>query len=192
MEENFYWLNYILSILNKFILKCSIYNKNYIKLYIKNFKYIYIVSSILKYHCFFKYNQLSEIICVDNLSYYNRFSLNYVILSIKYNSRLVISFDLNDDYIANSLIDLFSSSNWLEREIFDLFGIFFLNHFDLRRILTDYGFNGYPFRKDFPLNGFFEIRYDENKQYLVYESIELMQGMRYYDFSSPFYNKYLF
>ena len=72
-----------------------------------------------------------------------------------------------------------------------MYGIFFLNHNDLRRILTDYGFNGYPFRKDFPLNGFFEIRFDEDKQYLVYEKIEFMQNMRFYDFINPFYNKYL-
>ena len=70
-----------------------------------------------------------------------------------------------------------------------MYGIFFFDHKDLRRILTDYGFNGYPFRKDFPLNGFFEIRYDEDKQYLVYEPIELMLNMRFYDFINPFYKK---
>jgi NADH-quinone oxidoreductase subunit C len=72
-----------------------------------------------------------------------------------------------------------------------MFGIFFINHTDLRRILTDYGFNGYPLRKDFPLNGFLEIRYDESKQYLVYEEIELMQNLRFYDFLNPIQKKYL-
>ncbi len=192
MQKNFYWLNYTLSLLNKFILNFTIYDKNYLKIKLKDLKYIPIVLNIFKLHNLLRYTQLSEIICVDNLKNNNRFNLNYIILSLKYNSRLVISVDLDSKNIVNSVISIFSSANWLEREIFDLFGVFFLNHNDLRRILTDYGFNGYPFRKDFPLNGYFEIRYDENKQYLVYESIELMQNMRFYDFINPFFKKYLF
>ena len=79
----------------------------------------------------------------------------------------------------------------MEREIYDLYGVYFSNHNDLRRILTDYGFDGHPFKKDFPLNGYLEIRYDENKQYLIYEPIELMQNFRYFNFNNPFLKKYV-
>lgn len=186
----FFWLNYIINFLKKYIIKCSIY-KDYIKLYLKKSNDIFVVLNILKLHSFFRYNILVDIACVDNLKNKNRFSLNYILLSIFNNTRIVLCTDLDLNNIIQSATNIFSGANWLEREVFDMFGIFFFEHNDLRRILTDYGFNGYPFRKDFPLNGFFEIRYDEDKQYLVYESLELMQNMRFYDFISPFYKKYI-
>ena len=186
----FFWINYIISFLKKYILKCSIY-KDYIKLYLRNFNDLYLFMNILKLHSFFKYNVLVDLACIDNLKNNNRFILNYILLSISYNCRLVLSVELNNNNIIQSISNIYSGANWLEREVFDMFGIFFFDHKDLRRILTDYGFNGYPFRKDFPLNGFFEIRYDEDKQYLVYEPIELMQNMRFYDFINPFYKKWI-
>lgn len=185
-----FWLNYIITLLKKYIKKCFIY-KDYIKLFLKNLNDFFIVLNILKLHALLNYKILGDIACVDFLFPNNRFNLNYILLSTFFNSRLVLSVDLDNNNIIDSSMTLFSSANWLEREVFDMFGIFFLNHKDLRRILTDYGFNGYPLRKDFPLNGFFEVRYDEDKQYLVYESLELMQNMRFYDFINPFYKKYI-
>lgn len=185
-----FWINYVVFFLKKYILKCSIY-KDYIKLYLKNSEDLYLVINILKLHSFFKYSVLVDLACVDNLKNKNRFTLNYILLSILHNCRIVLSVDLHNNNIIQSVNNIYSGANWLEREVFDMYGIFFFDHKDLRRILTDYGFNGYPFRKDFPLNGFFEIRYDEDKQYLVYEPIELMQNMRFYDFINPFYKKWI-
>jgi NADH dehydrogenase (ubiquinone) Fe-S protein 3 len=186
----FFWINYILTFLKKYIKKCFIY-KDYIKLFLKNLNDIFLILNILKLHAFFNYKILADIACIDFLLIKNRFNLNYILLSTFFNSRIVLSVDLDDNNIIQSVMSIFSGANWLEREVFDMFGIFFLNHKDLRRILTDYGFNGYPLRKDFPLNGFFEVRYDEDKQYLIYESLELMQNMRFYDFINPFYKKYI-
>lgn len=186
----FFWINYIITFLKKYIKKCFIY-KDYIKIFLKDVNNFFLVLNILKLHNFLNFKVLTDIACVDNLININRFNLNYILLNITDNSRIVLSVDLNNNNIIQSAMSIFSSANWLEREVFDMFGIFFLNHKDLRRILTDYGFNGYPLRKDFPLNGFFEVRYDEDKQYLIYESIELMQNMRFYDFLNPFYKKYI-
>lgn len=189
---NFFWLNYILNILKKYIKKITILGSTYVKLELKNIFNLFILLFFLKNHTKFKFNILSDIACIDFLTFKSkRFSLNYLILSYTFDFRLNISVNFKEDECAQSLINLYSASNWLEREIWDLFGIFFLNHTDLRRILTDYGFSGYPFRKDFPLNGFLELRYDENKQYLVYEPVELSQAFRFYDFLNPF-KKYLF
>jgi NADH dehydrogenase (ubiquinone) Fe-S protein 3 len=186
----YFWINYLINFLKKYIIKFSIY-KDYLKLHLKKSNDIFLVLNILKLHSFFKYNILVDIACVDNLKNQKRFFLNYILLSIENNSRIVVCLDLDVKEIIQSVTSIFSGANWLEREVFDMYGVFFFEHYDLRRILTDYGFNGYPFRKDFPLNGFFEIRYDESKQYLVYESLELMQNMRFYDFISPFYKKYI-
>lgn len=186
------WLNYFISLFKKYINKILIdENNNYYKIYLKDSNYIYIVLNILKNHSFFKFKVLTDIAGVDFLKVEERFELNYLLLSLKYNIRLNVSFQLKEFKNIQSVMSIFSNANWCEREVWDLFGIFFSNHSDLRRILTDYGFNGHPLRKDFPLNGFVEIRYDEDKQYLVYEEIELMQNMRFYDFLNPFQKKYL-
>lgn len=186
------WVNYFISLFKKYINKILIdENNNYFKIYLKDSNYLYIVLNILKNHSFLKFTILTDIAAVDFLKVEDRFELNYLLLSLKYNIRLIVSFKLKEFKDVPSIMSIFSNANWCEREVWDLFGIFFFNHTDLRRILTDYGFNGHPLRKDFPLNGFVEIRYDEDKQYLVYEEIELMQNMRFYDFLNPFQKKYL-
>lgn len=140
----------------------------------------------LKKSTFFKYQILTDIVCVDYSRAHNRFKLTYVLTSIKYNNRIYVSTYLNENNYPNSIENLYSVANWMEREVWDMYGIFFIGNRDLRRILTDYGFKGFPFRKDFPLNGFVELRYDEEKKHLIYEPLELSQEIRVFDFVSNF------
>ncbi len=101
------------------------------------------------------------------------------------NHRIRVKMEVNENDIVPSIVDLFPASNWFEREIFDMFGILFSGHPDLRRILTDYGFKGHPLRKDFPTTGYVELRYDEEKKRVVYEPVDLVQEYRQFDFMSP-------
>lgn len=188
MTFNFF-CNYLLACLNKYIKKINI-NKDYLRLNIDP-KYLTFFIKFLALHTYYRYNLLVDIACYDKLWNAKRFELNYILLSLDYNSQLIISLDITQNDIVSSLSNIFNGSNWMEREIWDMYGIFFFGHNDLRRILTDYGFEGYPFRKDFPLNGYLEIRYDENKQYLIYEPIELMQNIRYFNFINPLLKKYI-
>lgn len=190
--KSFFWFNYLINILKKYLKKIVILG-NFIKIELEGLEKLNIVLNFLKNHSKTKFNVLVDIACVDFLNFKNnRFLMNYFLLSCSYSSRLTVSFWLDEKDVIQSSTNIFSGANWLEREVWDMYGIFFYNHIDLRRILTDYGFSGYPFRKDFPLNGFFEIRYDENKQYLVYEPVELTQTFRFYDFLNPFHKKYIF
>lgn len=125
----------------------------------------------------------NDLCIIDYPDKKERFELNYNFLSIKYNFRVFIK-TYTQSYIA-SLASIFSSANWIERECWDMFGVFFLNHPDLRRILTDYGFDGFPLRKDFPLTGYIEIRYDDEKANIVYEPLEMTQEYRLFNFTSP-------
>lgn len=141
----------------------------------------------LKNHYKYQFKELVDICTVDflNINKNKRFEINYIFLSIKYNFRIRIKLYVEEQEIINSLTNLYSSANWLERENWDMFGIYFSNHPDLRRILTDYGFEGFPFRKDFPLSGYIELRYDDEKRVVVYEALELAQEFRVFDFASP-------
>lgn len=161
---------------------------DYIKILVIDFKKLNILLQILKKHSLLQFNVLSDIACVDFIkTYKQRFEINYLLLSIKFGVRIIITINVNDSDFLESVSNVYSVSNWFEREIYDLFGLHFFNHPDLRRILTDYGFDGYPFRKDFPLNGYVETRYDDSKQYLAYEPVEFMQQYRIYDFINPFF-----
>ena len=132
-----------------------------------------------------KFKQLIDIAGVDYPENEKRFELIYLFLSHENNTRvkLLIKFDVNQ--IINSLTKIFPSANWMEREVFDMYGIKFKNHPDLRRILTDYGFKGHPLRKDFPLTGFNEVRYSEKDKKVIYEPVKLEQNYRNFDFESP-------
>ena len=132
-----------------------------------------------------KFRQLIDIAGVDYPEDEKRFELVYLFLSHEYNTRikLLIKFQLNQT--INSITKIFSSANWMEREVFDMYGIKFKNHPDLRRILTDYGFKGHPLRKDFPLTGFNEVRYSEKDKKVIYEPVKLEQNYRNFDFESP-------
>ena len=132
-----------------------------------------------------KFKQLIDIAGVDYPENEKRFELIYLFLSHEHNIRikLLIKFDVNQS--INSLTKVFPSANWMEREVFDMYGIKFKNHPDLRRILTDYGFKGHPLRKDFPLTGFNEVRYSEKDKKVIYEPVKLEQNYRNFDFESP-------
>ena len=132
-----------------------------------------------------KFRQLIDIAGVDYPENEKRFELIYLFLSHEHNLRikLLIKFQINQSIV--SLTKIFPSANWMEREVFDMYGIKFKNHPDLRRILTDYGFKGHPLRKDFPLTGFNEVRYSEKEKKVIYEPVKLEQNYRNFDFESP-------
>ena len=132
-----------------------------------------------------KFRQLIDIVGVDYPENEKRFELIYLFLSHEHNLRikLLIKFQINQTIV--SLTKIFPSANWMEREVFDMYGVKFKNHPDLRRILTDYGFKGHPLRKDFPLTGFNEVRYSERDKKVIYEPVKLEQNYRNFDFESP-------
>lgn len=144
----------------------------------------------LKLHSLTQMKNLVELTAVDSPTATLRFYVTYFLLSTQTNSRLHVSVQTNEILPIISVTSLFNSANWYERETWDLFGIMFANHPDLRRILTDYGFEGYPFRKDFPINGYIELRFDEEKYLISYEPIQLTQEYRLFNFLSPWENLY--
>jgi NADH-quinone oxidoreductase subunit C len=134
------------------------------------------------------FTTLIDITAIDFPAKEKRFQLIYHFLSMTENKRCKIITSVSDQETVNSVTSVFDCANWFEREIFDLFGITFSSHPDLRRILTDYGFEGHPLRKDFPTTGFLEVRYDEVEKRVVYEPTSLTQGYRDFDFLSPWDN----
>lgn len=132
-----------------------------------------------------KFSSLIDICGVDYPSRERRFDVVYHMLSMAHNTRIRIKVTTDEDVAVHSVTSLFPNADWYEREAFDMYGILFENHPDLRRILTDYGFEGYPLRKDFPLSGFVEVRYDEERKAVVYEPVNLPQEYRSFDFMSP-------
>ncbi len=131
------------------------------------------------------FKQLVDITAVDFPDRQKRFEIVYNLLSLKHNQRLRVKLAADEETIVPSATGVFSAATWLEREVWDLFGVFFGEHPDLRRILTDYGFEGHPLRKDFPLTGYVEVRYDEDQKRVVYEPVKLTQEFRTFDFASP-------
>ena len=132
-----------------------------------------------------KFRQLIEITAVDYPENENRFKMVYLLLSHEYNKRVIIEYSIKEIDIITSITSIFPSANWMEREVFDMYGLNFKNHPDLRRILTDYGFDGYPLRKDFPLTGHNEVRYSEEQKKVIYEPVKLEQNYRNFDYESP-------
>ena len=132
-----------------------------------------------------KFSSLIDICGVDYPSRERRFAVVYHMLSMAHNTRIRIKVSTDETVPVHSITSLFPNADWYEREAFDMYGILFDQHPDLRRILTDYGFEGYPLRKDFPLSGFVEVRYDEERKAVVYEPVNLPQEYRSFDFMSP-------
>ncbi len=132
-----------------------------------------------------KFKQLIDITAVDYIDKEQRFKIVYLLLSHENNLRIIINTNIEEGKEVPSITKIFTSSNWMEREVFDMYGISFEGHPDLRRILTDYGFKGYPLRKDFPLSGHTEVRYSEDKKKVISEPVKLEQDYRDFDFQSP-------
>jgi NADH/F420H2 dehydrogenase subunit C len=177
-------LEYI-KLLSKIIPITSIQVFNNDIIIITNSKKVVSIIRFLRDHFNCQYKILTAISGVDYLEKKIRFEIVYELLSVKLNSRIRIKSYTNDITPIESITSLYSSADWWEREIWDLFGIFFIDHPDLRRILTDYGFEGHPLRIDFPLSGYTEVRYDERQKRIICEPLELTQEFRVFDFLSP-------
>jgi NADH-quinone oxidoreductase subunit C len=132
-----------------------------------------------------RFTLLCDVCGVDYPDRALRFDIVYNLLSVQLNQRIRLKIETDEEHQVPSATGLFSAAGWWEREAWDLFGIFFADHPDLRRILTDYGFEGHPMRKDFPLTGYVEVKYDDDRKRVVYEPVRLKQEFRYFDFLSP-------
>ncbi len=150
-----------------------------------SFVYLQFITFLLKNHLNFQYKVLTCISGVDLVNVRYRFCLVYEFLSLVFNSRLRLKTYINNLTSVESITNIFINANWWEREVWDMFGIYFFNHGDLRRILTDYGFEGYALRKDFPLSGFIELRYCELKKRVIIEPLLLAQEYRLFNFDLP-------
>ena len=132
-----------------------------------------------------KFRQLIDITVVDHPENFQRFKVVYLFLSHQFNQRIILSYLINENEVISSLTSIFPAANWMEREVFDMYGVKFKDHPDLRRILTDYGFEGHPLRKDFPLTGHTEVRYSEELKKVIKEPVKLEQNYRNFDYESP-------
>ena len=162
----------------------SVIKHNELKLLIDN-EDLHNVILFIKNDSRIKFRQLIDITAVDYPENENRFKLIYFFLSHENNLRINIEFYIKENDLVSSITSIFPSANWMEREVFDMYGISFNDHPDLRRILTDYNFSGHPLRKDFPLTGHNEVRYNEENKKVIYEPVKLEQNYRNFDYESP-------
>lgn len=178
-----FFLIYLFNIITHFIKDIQIKN-NCLEIKVRS-KYLYPISLFLQKHSLCQYKALTDIVAYDTPGKKHRFTLFYYFLSVQYNMRMILCFKLMEVFpVITSITSLFGGAGWLEREAFDLFGFFFLRNLDLRRILTDYGFIGHPFRKDFPLTGFIEVLYDDSQKLIIYKPVELSQDFRNFNFKN--------
>jgi NADH-quinone oxidoreductase subunit C len=143
------------------------------------------VSLFIKSNKDTKFRQLMDITVVDYPESIQRFKVVYLFLSHEFNQRIILSYLINEKEVIPSLTSIYPAANWMEREVFDMYGVKFKDHPDLRRILTDYGFEGHPLRKDFPLTGHVEVRYSESQKKVINEPVKLEQNYRNFDYESP-------
>lgn len=181
------WITYLISLLP--LSKGKILISKNIKIYIERNSEFLLLLFFLKNHTFTNMIFLNDETAADQLESKNRFKISIILTSVYLRKQIIlISYSHiihNFLYGHDSLTSFFSSSNWLEREMWDMFGILFFGHTTLKRILTDYGFEGYPLRKDFPVTGYVELRYNEETKSLIYEPIELMQEVREFNLKNP-------
>jgi NADH/F420H2 dehydrogenase subunit C len=177
------FIEYLNKILKNYIKKAELINGNYVITVNKN-DFMFIIS-FLKLHAHTQFSQLMEHTIIDYPTEKNRFVLIYSLLSPLYNSRILIKYTINELDNVNSLTCLYKTANWWERENWDMFGIYYKNHPDFRRILTDYGFQGHPLRKDFPLTGFFNTEYNYSQKRVINSPISLNMEMRLFNYKTP-------
>lgn len=170
---------YVMSCLPKYVQQFSVW-KDELMIHITP-QGVIPVFTFLKYHTAAEYTMVADITCVDYPTKPNRFEIVYNLLSVRHNSRIRVKTYADEASPVPSITPLYDGANWYEREVYDLFGVFFTGHPDLRRIMTDYGFDGHPLRKDFPLTGYTELRYDEEKKRIVVEPLELTQAFRNFE-----------
>ncbi|TRY82382.1 hypothetical protein DNTS_002478 [Danionella cerebrum] len=175
---------YVAEILPKYIQQVQVTLFNELELLIHP-EGVIPVLTFLKDHTSAQFRNLSDLTAVDVPTRENRFEVVYNLLSLRFNSRIRVKTYTDELTAIDSCMPVFQAANWYEREVWDMFGIYFTNHPDLRRILTDYGFEGHPFRKDFPLSGYVEVRYDDELKRVVAEPVELSQEFRKFDLNSP-------
>jgi NADH-quinone oxidoreductase subunit C len=179
----FLWLTGVLTVMPKFFYYCNIrifFLENRIVLH-----YLKEICIFIKFTVGLKINQLIDLIVIDFPERSRRFDLIYLFQTIRYNARHHFRFSIMETSIVPSLTNLYLSSSWSERESWDMFGVMFKDHFDLRRILTDYGFIGFPLRKDFPLTGYLELFYNDVVRRITREKISLAQAFRYFEYQNP-------
>ncbi|TPX67103.1 hypothetical protein SpCBS45565_g04018 [Spizellomyces sp. 'palustris'] len=174
---------FIVSCLPKYIQQFSIY-KDELTIYVAPTALIPTML-FLRDHTACQFKQIADIAGVDYPSRSNRFEVVYNMLSLRYNTRIRVKTYATEVSPVPSVTPLFPGANWFEREAYDMYGIYFVNHPDLRRILTDYGFEGHPMRKDFPLTGYVEVRYDDERKRVIAEPLELSQHLRAFEYQSP-------
>ena len=143
------------------------------------------VVSFIKTNNSTKFRQLIDITAVDYPEKTKRFTIVYLFLSHEFNQRIILKYDISENEVISSLTPIYPAANWMEREVFDMYGVKFKDHPDMRRILTDYGFEGHPLRKDFPLTGHTEVRYSEAEKKVIIEPVKLEQNYRNFDYESP-------
>jgi len=173
----------LIKMLPKWILSAQLTKQENV-IYVKP-EYITSLLYVLKMHTNTRFRVLVDVCGVDYPSRKFRFEVVYNLLSVELNCRIRLHTSVDEITPIESAVSVFSSAGWWEREVWDMFGVYFSNHPDLRRILTDYGFEGHPLRKDFPLSGYLEVRYDDSEKRVVSEPLELAQEFRYFDFASP-------
>jgi len=176
--------SYVAACLPKYVQKVEVSHFNELEIMIHPDGVIPVLQ-FLKSHTNAQFTNIVDIAGVDKPTLENRFEIVYMLQSLTYNSRIRVKTYTDELTPIESACSVFAGANWYEREIWDMFGVFFSNHPDLRRILTDYGFEGHPFRKDFPLSGYNEVRYDDEVKRVVFEPIELTQEFRKFEANTP-------
>jgi len=178
------WGEYCAEVLPKYVQKVQIQSHNELELLIHP-EGVLPVISFLKEHTNGQFTSIADICGVDVPSRPYRFEVVYNLLSIRFNQRIRVRTYTDEQTPIDSICSIFPGANWYEREVWDMYGVFFANHPDLRRILTDYGFEGHPFRKDFPLSGYTECRYDDEVKRVVIEPLEMSQEFRKFELEAP-------